>query len=154
MADELTGLIETHIRANGPFQSMADFLRARGGVFNNRSPIEEAIFLAGINARVNTLDPTANPPANPPGSTWNDGFSSSWLSQADVLTALGTQMQARSDTFVIRAYGDVINPVTEEVDGRAWCEARVQRLPDDANPAVLGRQFRILEFRWLAPSDI
>jgi hypothetical protein len=154
MADELTGLIETHIRANGPFQSMADFLRARGGVFNNRSPIEEAIFLAGINARVNTLDPTANPPANPPGSTWNDGFSSSWLSQADVLTALGTQMQARSDTFVIRAYGDVVNPVTDEVEGRAWCEARVQRLPDAATPGVLGREFRIVEFRWLAPSDI
>jgi hypothetical protein len=154
LAGEIVTLVRTYVQANGPFPSMAEFIRRRGGVFNNRSLLEEAIFRAGINTRINMLDPTATPPATPASSTWNEGFSSAWLSQADVLTALGGQMQTRSDTFLIRAYGDVVNPVTAQVEGRAWCEARVQRMPAAASPATFGRQFQIVDFRWLSSSDL
>jgi hypothetical protein len=79
-------------------------------------------------------------------------------------------MAARSDTFLVRAYGDVQNPATGKVDGRAWCEATVQRLPDlvskpsalvadVVNPTtpedkLFGRRFTIISFRWLTPDDL
>ena len=103
-----------------------------------------------------------------------------FLSQADLLQALGPGLSARSDTFVIRAYGEVINPVLAADDpgriaGRAWCEAVVQRMPDyvdDAGNAAearpveggavilteenrrVGRRFQVIDFRWLSPSEI
>ncbi len=93
-----------------------------------------------------------------------------WLTQADVLQAIGPVISARSDTFTIRTYGEVANPVTGETSARAWCEAVVQRLPDYVNttdpatvaPASLtagdnktfGRRFRVVSFRWLSPDAI
>lgn len=90
-----------------------------------------------------------------------------WLLQGDVLQALGPALSARSDTFVIRAYGDSANPATGEVTGRAWCEAVVQRTTDyvDSTPAAsapaagtpaatFGRAYKITGFRWLSAEDI
>jgi hypothetical protein len=92
-----------------------------------------------------------------------------WLTQADILQAIGPVIAARSDTFIIRTYGDTVNPVTQSTAGRAWCEAIVQRLPDyvDSSDAAtvapaagnatnqnLGRRFKIIAFRWLRPNDI
>jgi len=50
-----------------------------------------------------------------------------WLSQADVLTSLAPVINARSDTFRVRAYGDV-GPDYPNV--KIWCEAIVQRVPE------------------------
>ena len=50
--------------------------------------------------------------------------------QANVLQQIGPYLSARSDTFVIRSYGEAVNPVTGESTGRAWCEAVVQRVPE------------------------
>ena len=50
-----------------------------------------------------------------------------WLSQADVLTSLAPVINARSDTFRVRAYGDG-GPNYPDV--KVWCEAIVQRLPE------------------------
>ncbi len=92
-----------------------------------------------------------------------------YLLQADVLSVLAPALSARSDTFTIRTYGDVHNPVTGTVEARAWCEAVVQRLPDfidpaataaDATPppgspnATFGRRYQVISFRWLTPADI
>lgn len=108
-------------------------------------------------------------------TTINQGltaYSPGALSQADVLTAIAPFITPRSDTFLIRAYGDVQNPATQVIDGRVWCEALVQRLPELTSPASgttdqavdplapaiakypFGRRFKILSFRWLSPSDI
>jgi len=85
-----------------------------------------------------------------------------FLHQGDILNSLAPILQARSDTFKIRSYGDVLNPVTGEIEGRAWCEAIVQRVPETLDPAVdirdeatgLGRKFKIINFRWLDVSAI
>jgi len=66
-----------------------------------------------------------------------------WLTQADLLEALAPILAARSDTFVIRTYGEVLSPQINQKDipnsiaadpsfilSRAWCEMVVQRLPD------------------------
>ena len=103
-----------------------------------------------------------------------------FLNQADILQALGPGLAARSDTFVIRAYGETVDPLLASTDagyitGRAWCEAVVQRLPDyvdsvanaaevrpvtgttvnlTANNQRLGRRFQVVSFRWLSPDEI
>lgn len=84
------------------------------------------------------------------------------ISQADIITLLAPFMAARSDTFVVRAYGDSYNPVTGETLARAYCEALVQRVPemfdptdDPFNPSGnFGRRFEVIYFRWLTPDEI
>ena len=98
-----------------------------------------------------------------------DKFSSYDLTSADILTAIAPFISTRSDTFLVRAYGDVINPLVRDnkglpvTEGRAWCEAIVQRLPELLNsddnifspsPYGFGRRFYILSFRWLDILDI
>ena len=89
-----------------------------------------------------------------------------YLLQGDILQALAPILTTRSDTFVIRAYGDANNPVTNEVVLTAYCEAVVQRLPDPVegnindsanrnNPSGdFGRRFEIVKFRWLSADEI
>ena len=55
---------------------------------------------------------------------------SGFILQADVLQQIGPFLSARSDTFVIRTYGEAVNPATLQSTGKAWCEAVVQRLPE------------------------
>ena len=94
-----------------------------------------------------------------------------WLLQGDILQALGPALSARSDTFVIRAYGEALNPADPtDRQAAAWCEALVQRLPDYVDPAAdapaatpaslsatnrtHGRAYKIIAFRWLTADDI
>jgi hypothetical protein len=94
----------------------------------------------------------------------------SYLSQRDIMKGLAPVLTARSDTFIIRTYGDVVNPTDATVlEGKAWCEALVQRETDYIDPVAddpedtptigsvnnrLGRRYRIIAFRWLGPNDI
>ncbi|MBW8781365.1 MAG: hypothetical protein JF599_05715 [Verrucomicrobia bacterium] len=93
-----------------------------------------------------------------------------FLTQADLLSLLGPVLTVRGDTFAIRTYGEVRNPITNSIEARAWCEAIVQRLPDyfvagdsaetapsaltQADNRTFGRRYRIVSMRWLSPSDI
>ena len=106
--------------AGGPFRSIEEFLSPSilfagvdpdGNVGVPRSLLEAAIADAGINGEIAE-------------------FSSQWLTQGDVMTALAPILFARSDTFVIRTYGEAVNPATSAVEGRAWAEAIVQRVPE------------------------
>jgi hypothetical protein len=104
-------------------------------------------------------------------------FAPQLVTQADVLSAIGGGLSARSDTFTIRTYGEAVNPATQDIQGRAWCEAVVQRLPEYMNdaaassasgdPAItasaslqnadnkkFGRRYKIISFRWLSSNDI
>ena len=49
-----------------------------------------------------------------------------WLTQGDVLTPLAPVISPRSDTFIIRTYGEP----DEETGIKRFCEAVVQRIPD------------------------
>lgn len=101
------------------------------------------------------------------------GDAPAFLSQGDLLSALAPLLTVRSDTFVIRAYGDAVNAA--DASGaplaRAWCEAVVQRVPEpvvrgSGNPGdaaynepaaattdTLGRKFEIVSFRWLSEAE-
>lgn len=142
LATQIVSQIRAHTR---PYVSLQDFI--------NSGAISNAIAAANLNGTLNAKTRFA------PGA----------LTQADVIGAVAPFITARSDTFLIRAYGDAQNPVTGTVESRAWCEALVQRLPDLADNAAapiadviapntanypFGRNFKIISFRWLSASDI
>jgi hypothetical protein len=154
LAEAIVAGEERRLAAAGPFRSVAEFL-APSGLFADslgkpRNLLEEAIAAAGLNVGVGE-------------------FSSQWLTSADLMTVLAPGLFARSDTFLIRTYGDAVNAVTGEVEARTWAEAMVQRLPAWLDPtqaeetplaalnetnARLGRRFRVIAFRWLGAEEI
>ncbi len=85
-----------------------------------------------------------------------------YLMQGDLLQVLGPVLSARSDTFVIRAYGES-RRTAGGTAASAVCEGVVQRLPDYVDPSLppsaqpeentlnsrFGRRFRLISFRWL-----
>jgi len=85
-----------------------------------------------------------------------------WLTQGDLLSVIGTVLSARSDTFVIRAYGANSPGLGGGEEFGVWCEAVVQRFPEPTaadddweNPASpFGRQFQVAAFRWLTEEQL
>jgi hypothetical protein len=76
------------------------------------------------------------------------------ITQTDFFDELLPVLTTRSDTFRIRAYGDVLDSVDHStVRASAWCEAIVQRTPE-MTPDASGRRFVVTYFRWLGPGDI
>ena len=132
--------------------------------------VNSALLQKAINATtINTVD----------GSNYDSALNDnripfnapSFLTQADILSSIAPFAQMRSDTFLIRAYGDAYNPIIQQTQAKAWCEALVQRIPepvelrDKTNPELIsedyneppgnfGRRFQIIHFRWLDASDI
>jgi hypothetical protein len=154
MSQNIVASVRDKITATGPFRSMEEFLSAQT-IYGNKSLLQKAIDDSGINP--------ASISANPVPQFIDPGFSSLTLTQADIMTALAPYLRTRSDTFVVRTYGEVINPVTSVIEGRAWCEATVQRFPETVStgddiiapdPTGFGRRYKITQFRWLSSTDI
>ena len=102
------------------------------------------------------------------------------LTQADILAAVGSSLATRSDTFVIRCFGDAADPLDpSKTLASCWIEAVVQRIPEFCDPSqppetevssptdgqkhnpllspvnqTLGRRFVILSSRMLGPNDL
>lgn len=83
---------------------------------------------------------------------------SSFLSQADVMTALAPITTVRGDTFTIRALGETALDLSGNSVATALCEARVQRLPSTVdpndnlrtpNPDGYGRRFVLTSIQWI-----
>jgi hypothetical protein len=186
--DEIGRLAEAiveQVKLRGPFLSLSDFVNRR--LAENETgrvgALQAAIERAGLNSSHNSTFPLDNRaslpnykhPDNIPDATrmeqtlkpaskaWG---APSYLTQADVLQVIGPALAARSDTFVIRAYGDSVD-AAGVIQARAWCEATVQRMPepmdpDDSGlnprnagkPGDYGRRFTMTSFRWLRPGEI
>ncbi len=165
---ELAEKIVDQVLLRGPFLSLSDFVNRSLTNDDNglKGVLQAAIDETDINADLNDY--------LSPAVTWSSYQSEhaegsrathlpGYLSQADLLSSIGSVLSARSDTFIVRSYGDVVNPLNEsEIIATAICEVVVQRIPepavagDDAllpeNP--MGRGFRITSFRWLEPGEI
>ena len=183
----LAEAIVQQVKQRGPFLSMSDFVNRRltSGVQGRKGALEAAIENAGINGVLDTdsLYSLENQtsladydhPDNiedstrmeqslkPQSKAWG---SANYLTQADVLQAIGSSLSARSDTFVIRTYGESV-AMNGKVQARAWCEAVVQRMPVPVRPDAsginpekesglpnFGRRFIVQSFRWLSPQEI
>lgn len=162
--------IVKEVQERGPFGSLADFINRRpGGVGDHRlhgalqAALDKTINknLAVKGASSNELDTTVH--SNAKNYTTADdnvmgAGAPGWLLQGDLLQTIGPLLSARSDTFIIRAYGDVTDNKGNSLS-RAWCEAVVQRVADkvdaaepvaEAGPADgYGRRFAITSFRWI-----
>lgn len=88
--------------------------------------------------------------------------SAGFVTQGDLLSMIGSALTARGDTFLIRSYGDSINPATGAREAKVWLETVVQRIPDpviDTNNDMepdddFGRKFVIKSMRWLGENEI
>ena len=70
------------------------------------------------------------------------------VTQMDVLNSIGPNLTARSDTFVIRAYGEALDNSGNSI-GKAWIEVVVQRSAEYIGPAGVDPNRRKLAYRGL-----
>ncbi|MCP5538167.1 MAG: hypothetical protein H7A51_18285 [Akkermansiaceae bacterium] len=194
--DDLAEEIVKQVKLRGPFMSLADFVNHRVGkprkdATHYMGALQAAIEDSGINSQVhagaggstvnyatsNLRGSFSNPmPGNRPTTT---GIVTD-ITQADLLQPLAPRLSARSDTFRIRAYGEVRSADGTSIVAQAMCEAVVQRIPeylDTANDPdnnepwdevadpsgastlnplnqKFGRRFKLIQFRWLAQNEI
>ncbi len=184
----LADAIVNEVKGRGPFLNLADFVNRRPDADNSQhralGALQAAIDSSGLNDRFASGDRTVEPDDFQQfngADTLNDEFvparatgAAGYLSQAALLTAMGSQITVRGDTFLIRAYGDHRN-ASGDVVARVWCEAVVQRVPEYLDPtdkpeaqdgwpndsdkltvanATFGRKFEIRSFRWLSPEEV
>lgn len=159
-------------RINADPNSSSDRDLTQGGT------IQQAIAAAGINGNLSGLTVTHfetenfNQIHSPKPVSWGANYREYYpersysvdvrnvsplaLTQADILQAIGPVISARSDTFTIRSYGDVEDPVSGEVVSQVWCEATVQRTTreENSNTKPNQRVFEIVGFRWLSSEEI
>lgn len=190
--DALAEAIVEEVRLRGPFTSLGDFVNRRliaaaddpedtglRGALQaaiDRSGINDAFVDDGNTATYVSTDAVRSEQVIPEHIVAGEAKYSTmagtptFLTQADLLSALGASLTTRGDTFIIRAYGESRDPLTQEPAGQAWCEALVQReasymdasdLPgiaaDDLTVTEnqnFGRRFRLVGFRWLSPDEI
>jgi hypothetical protein len=161
--DQLADSIVRQVRRRGPFMSLSDFVNRRlvrdGDNSGLKGALQAAIDEAGINA-TSPLNATfaADTARHPMGKALSASNSASTaqaalgatshLLQADVLNAIGHTLSARSDTFVIRAYGEAVSPDGRPTTG-AWIELTVQRFPDTVAGGDLEPNERAADYRSL-----
>lgn len=167
---QLAKAIVVEVRGRGPFLSLGEFVNRRISAergLNLSGALQSAIDKSGLNADRNYSPfSTANypEPANIPNA--NTGTNTpGWLSQADVLHGLAPTITARSDTFIVRSYGEA-RAANGDVLASVRLEATVQRVPDWVDPADdpaaaiaalaspintrFGRRFQVLSVREIA----
>ncbi len=200
--DKLAEEIVRQVKLRGPFLNMAEFINRR--LTNDDTGVSGALqaaidwdeFNAGYNGTASgsgesingayksaeAMISTGNLPASYPNPKAATGSRYAgipgYVMQSDILQGISSSISVRGDTFLIRAYGESLEP-DGGVAATAWCEAVVQRMPvyvDPADPAdkllrdpqnapgaesdlapanqAFGRQFEIVSFRWLNPNEI
>ena len=183
--DRLARAIIVEVRKRAPFLSLADFVNRRlaNDETGRMGALQAAIEAAHLNDKFKAAYPLDNTrslpdyqhPDNikdatrleqtlkPDCKVWGiPGY----LTQGDLLQVLGPMLNARSDSFVIRAYGDAAD-ASGKIQARAWCEAVVQRCPEPIAPdpsginsnkagkaTDMGRRFVVKAFRWLRPEEV
>jgi hypothetical protein len=179
--DEIDGLaraIVKEVRKRGPFLSLADFVNRRVG--KDKDLARAGAIQSALDSTDNRINQAYNTSRSVPNTT-SSRFtfpeaergpmaygSPGVVKQADILTPIAPVLSARSDSFIIRAYGESVDG-NGKVIARAWCEATVERSSSFVDPTdapekayttinslnkFYGRRFNIVAFRWLNPSEV
>ncbi|MEO5714118.1 MAG: hypothetical protein ABIT37_11580 [Luteolibacter sp.] len=175
--DSLARAIVREVRKRGPFLSLGDFVNRRVGsdtdlarcgaiqsaLDANDVPINSA-YRTGSRASGGGTTFAFKQAEQGPLSYGIPGI----VKQADILTPIAPVLSARSDSFLIRGYGEKTD-TAGRVIARATCEAVIQRSPEFVDPTdaadktyttigtlnkTFGRRFQIISFRWLNPSEV
>jgi hypothetical protein len=164
------------VRGRGPFLALADFINRR--LVSEASLATKGTLQAALDRSLNLQlesgaraapggGATVKFPEADMGSMMTDV--PGHVKQADILTTIGSRLSARSDTFLVRAYGE-----SRDAKGKllatARCEAVVQRnadwldpaddietLPDNLTSTVnkqFGRRLSVVSFRWISESEV
>ena len=183
-ADEIRQLAEAIVRQvklRGPFRSLGEFINRRLAPASDDKALYGALQAALEDPKVDINKGYRNmtiTDADLAGT--NYAFKQAalgpryqgtpaYISQADILQPIAPILNARSDTFLIRSYGEALAP-DGTVLAKAWCEAVVQRYPAYLNPEnkpetpmtasslksenkIFGRRFIVKSFRWLSPNE-
>ncbi len=166
-----------------PFLSLSEFinrsldskLRGDEALTRMKGALQAAIDNSGLNGSMNSRTvERASLRQRPGDEDHSQDFLSrnitTYLTQADLLARLGSVLSTRSDTFLIRSYGDARDPFSGQINSRAWCEAVVQRMPEyvsladsaevhpddlsDQDNRQWGRRYEVVSMRWLTAEDI
>ncbi|MDQ8194367.1 hypothetical protein QEH59_08015 [Coraliomargarita sp. SDUM461004] len=142
-----------------PFTSIESFLSAANG--DDLSLIEKAIktvFATSGRQQWDHLWEITGVRGNSVDIIDIDHFSPGFLTQADVLTAIGPMLAPRSDTFTIRTRGDSIN-LKGQSEATAYLEATFQRTPKTVDSTATptdssDRRFILISIRWLSEDEV
>ncbi|WFB36844.1 hypothetical protein P3T73_03585 [Kiritimatiellota bacterium B12222] len=174
--DALATAIVEEVKARGPFRSLADFVNrdpdAATPAHQRKGPLQASLDRSVNRPGSDLNNNLGDLAAKPTGSHFSNAISgeptatayAGYLMQGDLLQSLAPILQARSDTFIVRSYGETSSGAT------AWCEAVLQRSPDYIDPAnenwenqqvdglslinqTFGRRFEIVSFRWLSVEE-
>lgn len=192
--------IVREVKTRGPFTCLSDFINCRltDDETGKKGALQAAIDRSGINRAFESpqvarqqLDAAAAL-GTAAGMDWSFPFpdhlvgpvaaaAPGFLTQADILQALAPHLVSRSDTYKIRAYGDVVHPLSGRLEARAWVEVIVQRMPEYVNyhnkdeppeerradpdwqqtqllhnvsNRVYGRRWRVVRVRWLSAEEV
>ncbi|HEX7260864.1 MAG TPA: hypothetical protein VF258_03535, partial [Luteolibacter sp.] len=181
--DALAQAIVRQVKKRGPFRSLSEFINRRLGPESDeltrygalQAALEDPAVDINADYRSKTIDVahlTANGVAYPNQTAATVGSlyqgAPAYVTQADLLGPIAPVLNARSDTFVIRAYGEATD-ASGRSTARAWCEAVVQRVPElvdntDAPTTdittlksvnkTFGRRLQLVSFRWLSDQEI
>ena len=177
----LADKIVEQVKLRGPFLSLGEFI--------NRRVSSDSLGQRGaVQAALEHPDVTINEPfeftstpifssdvgdygyRNPDAAAGLSGAGApGFVTQADVLAPLAPALAARSDTFLIRAYGQAPALRGQSPRPGLYCELVVQRVPEYVSPDNLaedpmtilndenlsfGRRFKIFSFRWLRKDQL
>lgn len=138
LAEDKEGNIKTDASLCGPLQAAIEAARINSALQNDtiKSPSLGAQSVTGgdwvtADARRGgwSFDNRSVNPDFWAFAPWKTFGAPGYLTQADVLQAMGSNITARGDTFVVRGYGET-RDANGKVTAKAWCEAVVQRTPD------------------------
>lgn len=186
--------IVEEIRQRGPFKSVSEFLNRRldASDMSEHGTLEAAILRSQLLSFGKTPN-AVRKDDEPKIFRWAESFdalsmkfiplkesrgSESRLQAGDLLQSIAPYLTTRSDTFKVRAYGELRERSGQKIVTRVWCEAIVQRLPEwlyhrseESNqngddpwtaPAELrhpdnkkyGRRFEVIHLKWLSPDEV
>jgi hypothetical protein len=178
--EQLARAIVKEVRKRGPFLSLADFVNRRVG--NDKDLARAGAIQSALDSKdvpINTawqgsdraISTTVSSRfAFPEAEQGPSGYGMPGIvKQADILTPIAPILSARSDSFIVRAYGESVDK-DGKVLARAWCEATVERsknfvdtsdapetviasLKSEANK-TFGRRYEMTSFRWLHPDEV
>ncbi len=178
--DQLARAIVKQVRLRGPFISLADFINrrpgsdkdlARAGAIQAALDSKEVKINDGFNDGDRAVATTVSGRFKfPEAEQGPSGFGMPGIvKQGDILTPIAPVLSARSDSFIVRSYGECVDK-DGKVLARAWCEAVVERskefvdgsekpelaiaeLKSDTNKNF-GRRYKVASFRWLHPEEV
>ena len=141
------------IRLLGPFVSIEEFLApVESSTFSD--PKDSTSYLSVMERAI--LDVAEINQTGSGADVWH--HTSSFLSQADVMTGLAPLATTRGDTFIIRSVGRSQNDLQGNDIATVICEAHIQRIPEVLDPddnevtpsnTGFGRKFVIASQRWV-----